>query len=293
MTKLTKYLLASAILGACGAVQAQNAETIDNSPPGSFIQPVEGTTIWPGPSGNVLFDNGPLVNGVGTGSGGADESILQSSLGMTTLGAGHQLSAANSVIDDFTVPAGGWQVDEMVFFAYQTNSSTTSTITGVGFQVWDGDPSVPGSSVIFGDLATNVLVDTAWSGIYRVDEGTTGSATNRPIMANTVAVNAVLEPGTYWVEWQSDGSLGSGPWAPPITIDGEDTTGNALQNLDTAGAGSIAPLLDTGSTTPQGLPFIVVGTPASTQAVPTLGPVGLGLLLMLMMGVAVVALRRV
>ena len=287
--KLKAILISAAALGAFGAVQAQDLETIDNAPAGAFIEPVEGATIWPGPNGTVLFDNGPLVNGIGTGAGGADESILQNiSLGITLLGAGHQLSAGNSVIEDFEVPPGGWQIDEMVFFAYQTGSSTASTITGVGFQIWDGDPTDPTSSVIFGDLTTNALTDTAWSGIYRVTEDTTGTATNRPIMASTVAVNTVLEPGTYWVEWQSDGSLASGPWAPPITIDGETTTGNALQNV----GGSIAPLTDGSAGTPQGLPFIIVGQGASTQAVPTLSTFGLAALMLLVMGVAVVALRR-
>ena len=107
----------------------------------------------------LLYDNGPLINSAGTGAGGADESVLQSvSLGLNILGFGHQLSAGNRIADDFTVAhAGGWDVSTITFYAYQTGSPTTSTLTGANLQIWDGDPSVGGSSVIWGDTATNVM----------------------------------------------------------------------------------------------------------------------------------------
>ena len=109
-------------------------------------------------------------------------------------------------------------------------------------------------------------------------------------MANTAAVNTVLMPGTYWIEWQADGSLGSGPWAPPITIDGVDTTGNALQSVD--GGATYAPAEDGSTLTQQGFPFIIVGTPAGSVAVPTMNTTGILFLVLLVMGVAVVAVRR-
>ncbi len=42
-------------------------------------------------------------------------------------------------------------------------------------------------------------------------------------------IGTALAQGTYWVQSATDGSLASGPWAPPITILGQTTTGNALQ----------------------------------------------------------------
>lgn len=130
----------------------------------------------------VLYDNGPLVNSPGTGVGGADESVLQSvTLGMTTLGFGHQIINSNSMADDF-VATEDWTIDEIIFYAYQTFSGTTSTINDYRVQIWDGDPSVGGSSVIWGDMTTNVLSSTSWSGIYRVSETTTGTNSDRPIM---------------------------------------------------------------------------------------------------------------
>ena len=49
-------------------------------------------------------------------------------------------------------------------------------------------------------------------------------------------VNTFLPAGTYWVDWQADGTLASGPWAPPVSILGQTTTGNALQFTSTGWA---------------------------------------------------------
>ncbi len=219
------------------------------------------TAVWAlGP--NVLFNNGPVANSLGTGAGGADESVLQTtSLGMNTLGFGHQVLNGNRMADDFTVPAGGWLIDSFTFFAYQTNSPTTSTMTEVNMRIWDGVPAAPGSNIVFGDNTTNVMTATAFTNIFRVTETTTGTATNRPIMAQTVGGLSLLLPaGTYWVDWQSGGSLASGPWAPPVTITGTAITGNALQSTVDNGA-TWAPANDTGTNTPQqALPFIITGT---------------------------------
>jgi len=157
--------------------------------------------------------------------------------------------------DDFTVPAGEtWEVGTATFFAYQTGSSNVSTMTAVNVQIWDGAPGEVGSNIVFGDAVTNRMEDTEFSNILRVTEETTGIATDRPIMAQTVTIGTTLTEGTYWIDWQTDGTLGSGPWAPPITIDGETTTGNAVQSVD--GAPYLG-LVDSGTGTAQGLPFIL------------------------------------
>ncbi|MCB0002092.1 MAG: S8 family serine peptidase [Anaerolineae bacterium] len=230
------------------------SENASDAPAGAPVTVPEGVTIWRAPD-VVLWDNGPLVNSPGTGVGGADESVLQSvSLGMTTLGFGHQVLNNNWVADDFTVAdAGGWTVDSATFFAYQTGSSTTSTMTNVNWVIYDGDPSAGGTAIFNG----SGLSATAWSNIYRVTETTTGTATDRPIMADTTPVGVFLPQGTYWIAWQTAGTLGSGPWAPPITTNGQTTTGNGQQSL---AGGAFAAALDTGSLTQQGFPFILEGT---------------------------------
>ncbi|MFC2107437.1 T9SS type A sorting domain-containing protein [Bacteroidota bacterium] len=200
----------------------------------------------------LLFDNGPLVNSPGTGAGGADESVLQStSLGMNTIGGGCQQPLAYSMADDFVVD-GNWTITEIILFGYQTGSGPPSTITGGYVQIWDGDPTA-GGSVIWGDLTTNIMIDTYWSDIYRVTETTMG-ATNRPVMEVVCGTaGLVLAPGTYWLEFSLAGSGASGPWTPPVTINGETTTGNAMQNL----AGVYGAWTDVGQ---QGNVFLINGT---------------------------------
>jgi uncharacterized protein (TIGR03382 family) len=203
--------------------------------------------------GVVLWDNGPLVTHPGGGAGGADASVVDTVAGMTLYGFGHQWQLGYSMADDFEVGAGGWTIDSMLFYAYQTNSGNNSTITGVYAQIYDGPPDA-GGTVVWGNLTTNLLANTSWSNIYRVLD-TAMTSTARPVMENEATIGTFLAEGTYWVEWSTNGTLSSGPWAPPVTIIGQPATGNGLQNL----AGVWGPALD--GTYQQGLPFIINGVP--------------------------------
>jgi hypothetical protein len=201
----------------------------------------------------LLYDNGPLITHPGGGSGGADASALQTALTLTIYGFGAQISANNSVADDFTIVGSDWAIDEIQFFTYQTGSTTTSTINDVRMQIWNGAPN-GGGSVIYGDLTTNRLSSTSWTNMYRVLD-TDLLNTQRPVMRVVVQFSPalVLSAGTYWLQWQYGGTLASGPWAPPVSVVGQTTTGNGLQNL----AGVWGPLLD--GTFPQGVPFLIFG----------------------------------
>ncbi len=74
-----------------------------------------------------------------------------------------------------------------------------------------------------------------------------------------------LPVGTDWVEVQAGGTASNGPWCPPVTILGETTTGNALQN-----SGGWDTWLDSGTSTGLGMPFIIEGT-TSPQATNDIG----------------------
>jgi hypothetical protein len=208
----------------------------------------------------ALYNNGPIVNSPGTGANGMDESMLQvSSLGMTTYGFGCQLSGANTIADDFEV-TGTWTIESFEFFAYQTGSSLTSTITGAYLRIYDGDPR-NGGNIVYGGLSTNRMITTEFASIYRVDQTASGSI-DRPVMRIVCETNGlILSPGTYWVEYTLDGSLSSGPWAPPITINGSNTTGNASQYEGQYSAWF--DLNDNNTLTRQGVPFIINGTSES------------------------------
>jgi len=209
---------------------------------------------WQGPEA-VLYDNGPLVTHPGGGAGGADASAVQTALLMSTYGFGHALTSGYRIADDFSFSDTEWDIQTITFFAYQTGSSTTSTINHVNMQIWNGQPG-GGGSVIFGDTSTNRLGSSSWSNIYRVlDTGLTD--TQRPIMANVVNVGTNLLAGTYGLDWQTGGTLTSGPWAPPITMLGVTTTGNALQ-FDPA-TSTWNPAIDSGASAQQGFPFVIEG----------------------------------
>jgi len=227
----------------------------------------------------VLFDNGPIVNSPGTGLAGADESVLQNvSLGMITFGTGHQPGANLRVADDFTIVGDDWEITTIELLAYQTGEPAPS-ITAVNLRIWDGPPAAMGSNVVFGDTTTNVLTAATAANILRVDENTTGMDGQRPVTRATVSINTTLGAGTYWLDWQATGTGGSGPFVPHITLAGQDTTGNALQS--TNNGSSYANLVDLGTFTSQGLPFVINGniqgsTPVS---VPVNSPWGLLILI--------------
>lgn len=208
---------------------------------------------------NIIFDNGPIFNSPGTGPGGTDESLLYDiTFGMGTYGAGHQVVAGNRVADDFTIGDCRWKIDSVAFFGYQTGSTTTSTFTAVNFAIWDGVPEAPGSNIVFGDTITNRMIRTHFSGTYRGIESAPGN-TQRPIMRNVCDAGGVLLlSGTYWIDWQSDGALASGPWATPRTPAGVEITGNAMQVIAT---GPWQAFSDGGlNLAPQGFPFVLYGS---------------------------------
>jgi hypothetical protein len=227
------------------------AEDVDLS--GSITQPGSYTADIPDATTSILFDNGPVFNSTGTGSGGANESIYYQG-GTATYGSGCQYAINYYLADDFTIPAGkAWTIDSINFYSYQTNSTTVSTITGIYVRIWNGNPGEAGSAVIWGDMTTNIIGNTYFVNVYRVSSVNGG--TDRPVMkvvANTTGLS--LNAGTYWVEWACTGTLSSGPWAPPV-VTTVYITGNAIQTLD--GGGTYHYL--TYNTYGQGFPFVVNG----------------------------------
>ncbi len=203
----------------------------------------------------ILWDNGPLVNVPGGGSGGADLSRLNAN--ENTLGYGHQTTANNRVADDFRVPAGqSWQVDSIQFFAYQTGA-TAASLTGLNAAIGSsaGDSSV--GNFVGGAGAFNVPT------IYRASSTAT-TDTSRRIQTITVPVNAQLASGDYWVTWSAAGSLTSGPWAPPVSYanadNGPNPVGDAPNAMQSVSGGAFAAVADGLSLTPDELPFIINGS---------------------------------
>lgn len=223
-----------------------------------------GAPAW----GGIVWDNGPLITTFGGGFNGADVSELWTTGGANTLGFGHQVTAGNRVADNFTLTVDTF-LKTATFFAYQTNSTTQSTITSVNVRIWDGVPGQGGSNIVFGDTGTNRMLSTGWSGIYRAtDTAPLGNA--RPIMEQLVDLENVLLPaGDYWIDWQTDGTLSSGPWAPPVTIPNDFYVGDALQSISDNGV-TWGAALDSGNGLNVDFPFLLDG-----NAVPAPGALAL------------------
>ena len=208
--------------------------------------PFTGTYYFRSPDA-IVYDNGPYFNVAGP----PDISFLQdASLGMGTYGFGAQFTAGNSVADD-VVLTDSYDITSIDVFAYQTGSSAPS-INALYLQVWDGDPSGGGASVIWGDLTTDILDTATATDAFRQLESAPGDLSREIQRANGLTTGLSLTPGTYWIEYSFEGTGGSGPWAPPVVITGNATTGNALQNQ----AGLWVVLLDVGT---QGMPFVMYG----------------------------------
>lgn len=226
-----------------------------------------------------VYSNGPLATDPGA-PGGNMWSRLQT--GQNTLGAGHQGGTINNrVADDFVVTdAAGWTISNMRFFAYQTGgSSTATTFTGLNLNVWNGRPGDVGSAIVAGgafNVALNATNST-FSGIFRVSS--TATTTDRPIWANDAAMSLTLAQGTYWLDWNMTGTLASGPWAPPVTIAGQNNVpgANARQFIGTSATWN--DLTDTGTLLPSAMPFeityVLAPTPGAAALFGVAGLAGL------------------
>ncbi len=203
---------------------------------------------------STLFDNGPIATSSGTGFGGADESFVQAPL--TFFGSNLNKAQYYRIADDFSVSGNSWNVTSIEFYCYQTGSSTTSTITAAFCRIFNGDPGLPQTSVVWGDTSTNRLTNASFSNIYRVNSS---GNTQRPIMKivmNTPGLS--LPAGNYWIEFSALGSLTSGPWCPYVTLNNTPVTGNGLQFTGSSGG-----YLPINSTYGQGVPFRINGTLAN------------------------------
>lgn len=186
-----------------------------------------------------IYKTGDWVNGIGTGAGGADESIIVAPA--TAFGVNANIEASFRRAEDFTVPTGKmWQIDSFAVFGYQTGSTTASTIISMPFRIWDGMPNEVGSTMLYEDTILGIN-KTYWSGVYRVSSTTTGTATNRPVMKVTgdfffsPTTSLQLGEGTYWIDYsfQEDPNQNfSGPWNPLLSMAGIENVGNAISSSD-------------------------------------------------------------
>jgi hypothetical protein len=231
-------------------------------------------------SPGTLFANGPLSTGNTSLSGVVapanstwSELPTDGSIANTTNGVaiGDTAPPAFRCADNFTISdAGGWDIQDIVFYAYQTVSSATAapTFKTGTLQIWNGPPNA-GGSVVFGDATTNRLAASISSFIYRTGNSTIGASAPsvvRPVFENWLSANTHLGPGTYWVDAQFDaklpsaGTVTNAAFAPFVTVPGQRSPAGA-NALQMTAANTWAAVLDAASgTLPQEFPFVVRGS---------------------------------
>ncbi len=214
-----------------------------------------------------IYNNGAISTGAthGATSTTAPAGYTWSELEAptTTLGSAGMYNTALtndfSLADDFIVPVGQtWNITNINVFGYQTGyTGSTVPIDALRIRIWNGDPSLPASTVVAGDLTTNVLNATG-SGeefIYRVSN-TTG--TTRRVWRFNGTITAALTAGTYWVEYQAHAINDGNIFVPPVTILGTQT--DVSWNAKQRSATTWAALVDAGSTFARAIAFKIFGT---------------------------------
>lgn len=259
-----------AALTLCVGASLGHAQLAQDSAPvgGPGVSLPTGLTRGEAEGTNVIYANGPYVNLPAGGFNGLDASVLQNGTrGHGTFGySGNQAATGFRLADDFSVPGGQlWYVESVKVYAYRTVTAGSPPVTfdlGV-VRIWDGDPSTGTANVVFGDDTTNRLVSSAFDNAYRVTE-TTLTNNQRGVVVSELSIGKLFKPGTYWVEYGLNTAAAAGSaFFPPITITGQDATGNGLQLAVSTGVWTPLTMSTTSSgLQPTGLPFELCGTAA-------------------------------
>lgn len=232
--KFTFYILSLAVVFAFGSGYDNNPayDKVGNDANILFsqdIQPVIGVPVWDSPL-SVIFNQDSLITHIGQGLNGANVSAIPTTTN-TLYGWGAQGPLDYWMADDFNVPAGqSWALDSIKLYSYQTGSTLTSTITGSKCYITRGRVDSTGSVIVAGDISTLRMLRTYWTGIYRTNNPPPyNNQTTRPLMTVTDTIATTLNEGYYWIVYNFNGSLASGPWNPPFTIWNQTGSGNARQ----------------------------------------------------------------
>ncbi len=251
--------------------------------------------------GHVVFaqqyNNANLSTGANSNSGvaapaGFTWSECQNPTGNTSIantnaGFGAQITANNSLADDFTVTGSAWNLSKITVFAYSTGfTGSTSPFTDLRVRIHTSNPALGPTTVVFGDLTTNRLSASNGTTMYRIFNTVvapaTAPGTTRRIWTLEANVNVTLNPGTYWLEFQTGGPASNFiPGATPIGV--RSLPGyNAVQNQ----AGTWGALVDAGqgpaspANVPMDVPFVLdyttgpcAGTPAPGNTIASVASV--------------------
>lgn len=239
---------------------------------------------------DILFDNGPFVTNPTGGTGQIAGLPISQSEGFTipgssfiysTTGVSASYADNTKVAEDFVVPAGGWDLDSVTLFAFQT-SQTTATVHTIRINLWTATPYSAGSPPPVPDplpqpVLAEPLVLSAGPGTFVCHrQSPSGTSTVRPVFAYTVSLDGLpngglLSEGTYWLEWSFEGAASPSPrcFTPLVTPRASAFNLNArlFNSIDGSAGGprewfegreGYSPPASEGR--PYALPFVLTGT---------------------------------
>ncbi|MEX2218687.1 MAG: GC-type dockerin domain-anchored protein [Phycisphaerales bacterium] len=176
---------------------------------------------------DVLHSSGPIITNPTGGTGAiAGQPISQadpftipgSSFNFSTTGVAATHATSTAAADDFTIPStvGGWNLDAVTLYAFQT-SQTTATIHTIRVNLWTAPPySANSPPPVPNPLPQPVLVESlvlpAGPGTFVCHRQSASSTSSvRPVFAYTVSLNGLpdggyVPQGTYWLQWSFDGA---------------------------------------------------------------------------------------
>ncbi len=251
---------------------------------------------------DILFDNGPIITNPTGGTGAiaglpisqADGFMIPGNpFNFSTTGVAATFATSTAAADNFVVPAGGWDLDTVTLFAFQT-SQTTPTIENIRINLWTAAPFSPGSPPPLPDplpqpiLSAPLVLDAGEGTFVCHRQSPTGTGTVRPVFAYSVSLDGlpnagVLPEGEYWIEFSFEGALSPSqnvftPLVTPRTA-AFDLNARLLNAIDGnpesprvwfEGREGFVPDVSDGR--PYALPFILNGTPVPTpSAIAALG----------------------
>lgn len=255
----------------------------------------------------VLHDNGPFITNPTGGTGSIAGLPISNADGFTvpgstfvfsTTGVAATVATATAAADDFTVPAGGWDLDTLTLFAFQT-TQTTPRVTQVHLNLWTSAPFSAGSPGPLPDpipqplLAAALVLDAGPGTFVAHRQSATSTGTVRPVFSYTVSLDAFpdlgrLGAGTYWLEWSFSGALTPSPnvFMPLVSPRTSVTDHNArLLNSLSGAAGDPRVWFEGREGFVPGqaegrayeLPFILGGTPIPAPGAVAIGTMALGI----------------
>src|SRR5688572_21116661 len=134
--------------------------------------------------------------------------------GYNTFGVADGGAGGFRIADDFNVTGGPWTLTNLRWLGYQTGAATTGSLTSISINFWAADPVLGGAASQVGPA--NALTSVTFTGIYRVTDATLTNNQRAVFRVNgDLTWAAPIANGAEWVDVATNGTLASGPWAPP------------------------------------------------------------------------------